>query len=162
MPKYITRCNVPIEDPGSPGGKRPCGAEIVITAGIKPPELGEAPETKTKAFVQAIVGHLMKKHPPLAAAAMNMMEQFLAFQVVGFTMSADPGCVQFMASFADALCRMSTLPVSDRAIEEVVAMMGFTMDDPQRSKVIQAMQYVRNFQLRKIAQQQPVGIANGQ
>jgi hypothetical protein len=161
MPKYTTHCNVPIEDPDSPGGRRPCGMEIVYTPGIKPPELGEVPEAKTKAFVQAIVGHLMKKHQPLAAVSMNMMEQFLAYSVVGLTQSDDPGVVQFMAAFADYLCKLSTLPVTNEMIVELVTRMGLTMEDPQRQKIIEAMQYVRNFQVRKIGQAPTVPATNG-
>lgn len=151
MPKYTTRCNIPILDEnGKP--TRVCGQEIVVSGGIKVPELGAVPDPKTKAFVQAIVGHLMKKHPPIAAASMNMMEQFLAYSVVGLTQSEDPGAVQFMASFAAHLCQLSTMPVTDEMIEGLI--MQFP-NHPTPETLRHALTYVRNFQLRKIPPQSP-------
>lgn len=144
MPKYSTRCNI------ADAEGHICGQEIVITAGIKAPEPGEPSDPKTKGFVQAIVAHLMKKHPAMAAANMNLMEQFLAYSVIGLTSAEDPNVLGFMARFAEFLCRMSAMPVSDDMILQLVAHMGMTMDDPQREKVIGAMTYLRNFQIRKI------------
>ena len=160
MPKYTTRCNIPILDEnGKPS--RVCGMEIVVSGGIKVPELGAVPDPKTKAFVQAIVGHLMKKHPPVAAASMNMMEQFLAYSVVGLTQSDDPGAVQFMASFAGYLCQLSTMPVTDEMLQDlvkrIVSRPGVTlaMDSAALVEFHKALTYVRNFQLRKISTQSP-------
>lgn len=157
MPKYVTRCNIPIDCPVTEGGngKKPCGAEIVISPGIVPPKLGEPPEPKTKKFVEAIIGHFQKRHPQHCQHALNQMEQFLAFQSVGFTQSEDPGVIEFMAGFGSYLCGISTLPVSDQMIVELVTRMGLTMEDPQRAKIIEAMTYVRNFQLRKLSPQSP-------
>jgi hypothetical protein len=153
MPRYSTRCNIPVDDPENPGQKRPCGKEIVITPGLQIPQAGESPAVKAKAFVQAIVGHFMKHHEPVAALSMNLMEQFLAYFVIGMTQCEDPGVLSFMAQFAEHLCKISTLPVSDQMIVELVAHMGLTMEDPMRSKIIEAITYVRNFQLRKITPQ---------
>jgi hypothetical protein len=153
MPRYSTRCNVPIDDPENPGQKRPCGYEIVITPGLPTPQPGEGPAPKTKVFVQAIVAHLLKKHEVLGAVSMNLMEQFLAYFTVGLTQCEDPGVTSFMAIFAEHLCRISTLPVTDQMIEELVARMGLTMEDPMRPKIIGAITYVRNFQLRKMTPQ---------
>lgn len=150
--KYTTRCNIPDAE------GHPCGQEIVITPGLDVPEIGAVPAPKTKAFVQAIVGHMMKKHPPLAALAMNSMEQFLAFFVMGFTQCEDPGALTFMALFAEHLCKISTIPVTDQMIVELVTRMGLTMEDPQRQGMIGALTYVRNFQLRKIGSQGPLDI----
>lgn len=147
--KYTTYCNIPDAE-----GK-PCGQSIVVTSGILAPGVGESPQDKTKQFVQTIVGHLMKKHPGHAQHAMNTMEQFLAFTSVGFTQSDDPGAMSFMAHFAEYLCRISTLPVSDDMIVELVTRMGLTMEDPQRQKIIEAITYVRNFQIRKLTPQSP-------
>lgn len=122
--KFTTYCNIPDAE-----GK-PCGAAIVVTNGILAPEVGASPQDKTKQFVQTIVGHLMKKHPGHALHAMNTMEQFLAFTSVGFTHTDDPGALSFMAHFAEYLCKISTLPVSDDMIVELVTRMGLTMEDP--------------------------------
>jgi hypothetical protein len=150
--KYTTRCNIPIlDEDGKP--TRICGMEIVVTPGIKVPELGREPDPKTKAFVQAIVGHMMKKHPAVAAASMNMMEQFLSYSVVGLTQCEDPGAVQFMASFAAYLCQLSTLPVTDEMIEELIKRMP--TEEPSWDDIRKALTYVRNFQLRKISFQSP-------
>jgi hypothetical protein len=143
--KYSTRCHI------SDAEGNVCGQEIVLTAGIKVPEIGQEPEVKTKAFVQAIVGHLMKKHPGHAAFAMATMEQFLAYSVVGMTQSEDPGCMLFMARFAEYACKISALPVSDNMIVGLVTRMELTTEDPQRAKIIQAMQYIRDFQVRRLA-----------
>jgi hypothetical protein len=160
MPKYTTRCNIPIlDEDGKP--IRLCGMEIVVTPGIKVPELGGEPDPKTKAFVQAIVGHMMKKHPAVAAASMNMMEQFLSYSVVGLTQCEDPGAVQFMASFAAYLCQLSTLPVTDEMIEELVKRILSRpevmepMSDTSIAELRKALTYIRNFQIRKISLQSP-------
>jgi hypothetical protein len=147
--KYTTYCNIPNES------GHPCGMAVAVTNGIVTPELGATPQDKTKAYVQAIVGHLMKKHPAHAQHALNTMEQFLAFTAVGFSQTEDPGAISFMAHFAEYLCRISTIPVTDQMIEELVARMGMTMEDPMRPKIIEAITYVRNFQLRKIPTQSP-------
>jgi hypothetical protein len=144
--KYTTRCNIPDAE------GHPCGQEIVITPGLDVPEIGAVPAPKTKVFVQAIVSHMMKKHPPLAALAMNSMEQFLAYFTIGFTQSQDPGVLTFMALFAEHLAKLSTIPVTDQMIVELVTRMGLAMEDPQRQKIIEAMGYVRDFQLRRVTQ----------
>jgi hypothetical protein len=147
--KFTTYCNIPDAE------GHPCGAAIAVTTGILAPEIGASPQDKTKSFVQAIVGHMQKKHPGHCQHALNTMEQFLAFTSVGFTQTEDPGALSFMAHFAEYLCKISTLPVSDDMIVELVTRMGITMEDPQRQKLIEAITYVRNFQLRKITPQSP-------
>lgn len=147
--KYTTYCNIPTAE------GQACGAAIAVTAGMLVPEVGAKPQDKTKQFIQAIMGHLMKRHSGAAGLALNTMEQFLAFTALGFTRSEDPGVSIFMAHFAEYLCRIATLPVSDDAIVELVARMGLTMEDPQRAKIIEAITYVRNFQLRKLTPQSP-------
>lgn len=142
--KYITRCNIhDVEG-------HPCGQHIATTSGINVPTVGESPAEKTKLYVQAVVQHLMTKHQPHCGLALNTMEQFLAYSVLGFTLSEDPGVSIFMAGFAEYLCRIATMPVSDEMIVELVTHMGCTMEDPQRAQMIQALTYLRNFQIRKL------------
>jgi hypothetical protein len=147
--KYTTYCNIPDAE------GHPCGMAIVVTPGILVPEIGNPPQEKTKQYVQAIVGHLMRKHAAHGQHALNTMEQFLAYTVVGFSQTEDPGALAFMAHFAEYLCRISTIPVTDQMIEELVARMGMTMEDPMRPKIIEAITYVRNFQLRKLPTNSP-------
>lgn len=142
--EFKTYCNIP-DSAGVP-----CGEFIAKTSGLPAPEVGQEPATITKKFVQAIIAHLMHKHPSHAAFAMNTMEQYLAFAAVGLTRSEDPGVTIFMAQFADYLCKLALLPVTDEMIVDLVARMGLTMEDPQREKIIKAMTYVRNFQAHKI------------
>ena len=147
-PRYVTYCNIPDENT-----KDPCGAQIVVTSGIEVPEIGLPPASNTKKYVEAIVGHMMKKHAGACQFALNSMEQFLAFVSLGFVRSEDPACAMFQHQFAQHLAQMSALPITDNAIYELVTQMGFTMEDPQREKVIGALRYVRDFQLRKMIPQ---------
>jgi hypothetical protein len=140
--KHTTRCNI------LNGEGVPCGAEIAITSGMPPLEVGMPPDAKTKAFIVAIVSHLQKKHPGIAVAAMNTMEQYLGFSVLGLTGCDDPGAVTFMSKFADHLCRQATMPVSDAMLVELMARAQLTAEE--QSKIGPLLQYVRNFQLRKI------------
>jgi len=141
--KYVTHCRLPN------GEGNLCGAEIVVTSGIASLEVGMAPDAKTKAFITAIVGHLMKKHQNIAAAAMNTMEQYLGFSVLGFTDCNDPGAIAFMQKFADHLTRQVAMPMTDEMLVELMVRAGMTAEEQQ--KITPLLQYVRNFQIRKLS-----------
>ena len=140
--KYVTHCRLPNAD------NQPCGAEIVVTSGIAPLEVGAPPDAKMKAFVTAIVGHLMKKHPSIAGAAMNTMEQYLGFSVLGFTDCSDPGAIAFMNKMADHLTRQVAMPMTDQMLVDLMARAQFTAEEQKKFRPL--LQYVRDFQLRKM------------
>lgn len=142
--KYQTVCKIPLED-----GAR-CGHVIVTAPEMKVPEIGSPTDEKVKTFVQAIVAHMMKKHPQFAGTLMNVWEQFLGFSALGFTDSEDPNVPLFMAQYSAYLASISIVTVSDEALETLVGRMDFTMDDPRRAQVVQGMKYLRDFMSRKV------------
>lgn len=142
--KHQTICKISLED-----GAR-CGHVIVTAPEMKVPEIGLPTDEKVKAFVQAIAGHMMKKHPQLAAIMMNTWEQFLGHQALCFTDSEDPNVPLFMAQYSAYLASISIVTVSDEALETLVGRMDFTLDDPRRAQVIQAMKYLRSIMSRQV------------
>ena len=142
--KYRTVCKILLED-----GAR-CGHVIVTAPEMKVPEIGSPTDEKVKVFVQAIAGHMMKKHPQLAAMMMNTWEQFLGHQALCFTDSEDPNVPLFMVQYSAYLASVSIVTVSDEALETLVGQMDFTLEDPRRAQVIQGMKYLRDFMSRKV------------
>ena len=144
--KYRTYCNIPVDG-------HPCGQEIVIAPAMNVPTLGMESDDKAKALVRAVVAHLVKKHPPLGAATMALWEQYLGYIALGFTQSEDANIAEYMAKYAAHLCQIATVPVTDNMIVEMVTRMGYTMEGPQREKIIAGIKYVRDFSTRKITPQ---------
>ncbi len=144
--EYQTICKLPLED-----GAR-CGHVIASNkkGAIELPALGSAPSDRAKNLVQAIIGHMMKKHPAqLAATMMNLAEQFIGYQALTFTECQEPGVPAFLNQFAAHLASISIVPVSDESLETIIGRMNFTQEDPRRAEVLAGMKYLRDFMSRR-------------
>ena len=145
--RYRVLCRLP-----GPNGK-PCGKEICTAPQMTVPEMGEIPDKNAQALVQAIMGHMQKKHEMHLAGMMGAWQQFLGFNSLGYIMSEDPKVMEFMAVFGSQLRRMVCPPVSDSDIEAIVAGIGFTMEDPLRAKTLQALKNFRDLFTKPIQAQ---------
>ena len=153
--EFLTYCNIPMGDGAV------CGELIVKTPGIQAPVVGGEPTKLAKKYVQAITDHMGKKHPQLFAYGLNTMEQYIGFFSLGMVRTDDPGAHEFIHVYAQHLCRMATLPITDESLqkyaERIAVELQYTMEDPKRAKLIQlvtnALQYARDFTARKMAGQ---------
>jgi len=147
--KYRTICNIPDAE-----GK-PCGCVIALTDGIKIPKGGEEPARKTLQFIDLINSHIKNKHPDVAKASERTDMFFVGFLRLARTISEDPNVQPFITEFAQYLQLLVCFPASDDFILGLVGKMEFTMDDPQRQKVIDGMRVLRDFILRRVKVELP-------
>lgn len=140
-PKYKYICRIPGPD------RKPCGKLVCEAPAMILPQINAEPDKHAKQVVEAISNHLMRKH---SIGFWGDWQQFLGYMCLGTIESEDAAVTQFLAQFAARLCQVSCIRITDDQIIGQVAALGFTMDDPQRSKVIEAMKQLRDVVSRRI------------
>jgi hypothetical protein len=104
------------------------------------------PDAHIQSFLAALMKHIEKKHPDAWMQVQGLWQFFLGFLVLGQFETADPAIVQTIQAFGAQLRNMVRFaPIPDADIVGAVAQLGFTMEDPKREPVIQALKNVRGY-----------------
>lgn len=151
--KYTTKCRIKDAISG-----QPCGHQIVDHA-LNVAIVGK-PDERMQTFIMALLKHIQKRHPDAAQQLMGLSNHFLGFLIMGQFETGDPSIVQSVQGFGAVLRGMVQLPpIPDADIEGATAALGFTMDDPKRANVLQAMKNIRAYYegtLQKPAAENPL------
>lgn len=134
-----TRCTIPLNN-GQPCGHifrhHPIG-------GI--PIVGETKGKPVADFVIQLMEHVQKAHTKHAQQIFEIGKNFMGFLTLREFETTDAALVGAMNGFAAYLRSLSRLRVTDDEIQTAVAKLGFTMEDPTRVAVIEAMKHMRDY-----------------
>lgn len=151
--KYTTKCRIKDAISG-----QPCGHQIVDHA-LNVAIVGK-PDARLQNFIGALMKHVEKKHPGAWMQLQGMWHHFLGFLILGQFETEDPAIIQSVQGFGAVLRDIVKLPpIPDADIEGATAALGFTMEDPNRQNVIQALKNVRAYYegtLQKPATEKPL------
>lgn len=143
---YPTKCRMPKED------GTPCGF-TVTDAPLNVAIVGQ-PDARVQRFIETLMKHVSKKHEYAFKLAMDHGQFLFAYLIIGVFESPDPAIAEMKKKFEAQLLR-NIVPhaVTDDEIEGALGAIGLTMDNPDREKIKNAMQHLRDYYEGKIPQQ---------
>jgi hypothetical protein len=109
------------------------------------PIVGKSKDETVRDFVLNLMKHMEKHHPKDLAAIILMSQNFIGYMVLRYFETQDTLLAEKQGQIAAFLRSVSRLYVSDDEITEAVVRLGFTMEDPARQGVTDAMKHMRDY-----------------
>lgn len=134
-----TRCILSLEN------GQPCGHIFKHYPIDAAPIVGQSKNKTVKEFVLKLMEHLQKVHPQNAAAIFLIGQNVMGFLALRGYETQDAALLAAQQEIARYLRGMTRIVITDDEITTAVAKLGFTMEDPQRQPVIDAMKHMRDY-----------------